>query len=57
MKIYKQAIKTYLNVDVLVSLDNVLYTTDDFFEPDYHLGDIMGEKYTNIFVNALKKRR
>ena len=53
---YQQAVADYLNVEVLLPLEELLYTTEDFFEPDYHLDDEASEEYTALFIKALQGR-
>lgn len=53
---YEQAVKSYLDVEVLIPLHKVLYHTDDYFEPDYHLASSSSEAYTNLFIDALKTK-
>ena len=53
---YKKAVHDYLSVEVLLPIEKVLYRTDDYFEPDYHLASSTSESYTNMFIDALKAK-
>ena len=53
---YQKAVRDYLDVEVLVPLEDVLYRTEDYFEPDYHLASAASEAYTKLFIDALEKK-
>lgn len=54
VKDFENAVDEHLDCHVLAPLSETLFSTQDFFDSDYHLADAAVPVYTQKIINALK---
>ena len=54
---FESQVKQNLDATVILPLSETMYSTEAFFEPDYHLCDEVGASYTEDLIGGLRAKR